>query len=332
MIIHENAEDEAQTIHFPSGRTKAVDSRTGTNISNADEKITILDEFFYQNLIPGVRYQISGTLMDKETGKPVVLQGKNVTAEDEFIPKEPDGSFVLRFVLDGRSLAGHRIVAFETVRSEGKDVIVHADLEDADQTIRFPSLITMAADRLDGDRSIAASGRVTVIDKVEYTNLEPGKRYTVKGELVSKETGKTVFADGKAIRGETAFRAAKSEGSTDVVFSFETKNLKAGPYVVFEELYENRPAGEAPVLLAAHKDLGEEKQTVTRQPDRPTPEKTTVSRNWPSSVKTPSGGVSPRTGDETDIFPWAAALISALAAVVAVLAISGRNRKKQSEG
>jgi hypothetical protein len=38
----------------------------------------------YTGLTPGKEYKLTGTLMDKETGKPVQQDGKDVTAETTF--------------------------------------------------------------------------------------------------------------------------------------------------------------------------------------------------------------------------------------------------------
>ena len=44
--------------------------------------------------------------MDKETGKPVEIDKKAVTAETTFTPKESSGTVDVIFSFDGTSLAG----------------------------------------------------------------------------------------------------------------------------------------------------------------------------------------------------------------------------------
>ena len=75
--------------------------------------------------------------MDKETGKPVQSNGKDVTATAAFTPEKPSGSVSLTFTFDGSELKGHEIVAFETLSKDGKEVAVHADIEDAGQTVKL---------------------------------------------------------------------------------------------------------------------------------------------------------------------------------------------------
>ena len=46
-------------------------------------------------LIPGKEYTVSGKLMVKETGEPLTVDGKEVTAEKTFVAEEVDGSIIL---------------------------------------------------------------------------------------------------------------------------------------------------------------------------------------------------------------------------------------------
>ncbi len=72
----------------------------------------------YKGLTPGEEYAVTGTLMDKETGEPVQLGGKDVTATASFVPDKSSGSVSLSFTFDGSALKGHDIVAFKTVSKD----------------------------------------------------------------------------------------------------------------------------------------------------------------------------------------------------------------------
>ena len=89
----------------------------------------------YKGLTPGEEYAVTGTLMDKETGEPVQLGGKDVTATASFVPDKSSGSASQSFTFDGSALKGHDIVAFKTTSKEGAEVAVHADIDDAGQTV-----------------------------------------------------------------------------------------------------------------------------------------------------------------------------------------------------
>ena len=310
VIVHEDIHDEDETIHFPDGGTRAADSETADHIANADEEVTILDEVQYQNLIPSKSYTVTGRLMDKETGEPVRAGGKEVTAETSFMPEEADGSVIVPFTFDGSALAGKTTVAFETVSSEGKEVFVHADLTNDDQTVSLPFVETNATDAADGDRTLAASGTVTVVDEVLYRNLIPGKKYVITGVLMSRKTGRPAQAGGRDITGRITFTPPDRNGRETVPFTFAVTDLEAGEYVAFEELYELTADGQ--VLVGSHKDLADAAQTVTR----------------PANPAKPGRPGNPRTGDRNSlsVWIWMAAGAAALAGIIAVII------KKRKEG
>lgn len=51
--------------------------------------------------------------MDKTTQKEVMIDGKPVTAETEFTPKDSNGSVEVIFTFDGSTLAGHDVVVLK---------------------------------------------------------------------------------------------------------------------------------------------------------------------------------------------------------------------------
>lgn len=107
----------------------------------------------------------------------------------------------LTFTFDGRALAGKTVVAFERLYYEDKEVGSHTDIEDEDQSIRFPVIGTTAKDSSTKDH-IASAGKVTLIDTVSYKNLLSGQKYILKGVLMDKETGKELLLNDKAVTAE----------------------------------------------------------------------------------------------------------------------------------
>ena len=265
LMIHADINDDEQTVHYPDGYTTALDAKTGTHNSNAEKEVTVKDEVFYEKLIPGKEYEVKGVLMDKSTKKPLIADGKEVTATKKFTPKESDGSIVLEFSFDGSALEGTTTVAFETVYYNGKEVFVHKDLTDEDQTIHFPEVKTTATDKKDGDHKLASSGTVTIGDHVVYKNLVPGKTYKVYGRLMSKATGAEATVDGKILTAESKpFTPDKADGSIDIELKVNASDLKSGDYVMFEKLYEIlTDEGGKEVLIGRHEDLNDKSQTVT---------------------------------------------------------------------
>ena len=153
-----------------------------------------------------------------------------------------------------------------------------------------PEIGTYASDAADKDKTIAASGRVTVTDNVRYKNFTPGRRYRFEGTLMSKESGRACVSGGSRITGETTITAGSADGSVDVMLTFDAGDLDAGEYVAFEEVYEiDEETGEER-LFAEHRDLKDEAQTITR-PDKP---------GKPKKPGRPSS--SPGTGDSSDLY------------------------------
>ena len=118
--------------------TTAKDSETGGHFAKADEKVTIVDTVKYTGLYKNKEYVMKGTLMDKETGKPLLdKEGKEITAEQKFTAKSDNGTVEMSFTFDASLMQGKTTVVFESVFYNDLEVAVHADIEDEDQTVTF---------------------------------------------------------------------------------------------------------------------------------------------------------------------------------------------------
>ena len=134
--------------------TTALDEETDSHLSKPDEKVTIVDTVEYEGLKVGKEYKLVGTLMDQETGEPILIDGKKVTAEKKFKAKRSTGTTEVTFVFNGSSLKGKTVVVFEELYLEDLLLTAHADIEDEDQTIHFPEIGTTAKDS-DTEENIA---------------------------------------------------------------------------------------------------------------------------------------------------------------------------------
>ena len=309
VFVHADIDDVAQTVTVPGGKTTATDSETKNHTSYADKDVTIVDRVKYEGLLPEKEYKVEGKLMNKETGKPILVDGKEVTATAKFTtPKAEDegfrvsGSVDVTFKFDGRALAGTTTVVFEDVYYNEAKVFTHADLEDEAQTIEFPSVKTSVKDAADNDRKITAKGTATMIDTVTYTNLVPGKSYTLKGVIMNKATGKPLTIDDKEVTASTTFVPEKKNGTAEVTFKFDASKVKPGNYVVFETMMET----ETKVVIGSHEDLDDKDQTfiVEAIPDHP------------------------KTGDRTNIFGWGALAFGSLAVG---LSLVFKRKKKEKD-
>ncbi|MBC6678646.1 VaFE repeat-containing surface-anchored protein [Zhenpiania hominis] len=294
LAIHADIEDEDQSVYYPEIGTQAKDKESGLNKSIANEKVTIVDTVSYEGLQKGKIYTLKGTLMDKETEKPLLIGGEEITVVKKFKAEDISGEVSVEFAINASDLDGKEIVVFESLYKGDRELAVHADIEDEGQTIFFPEIGTTAKDGSDGDKILSSDGEVTIVDTVEYDGLIEGRSYTLKGTLMDKDTEKQVLIDGNAILAETTFIAEKASGSAEVTFRFSADSLKGKALVVFETLYY----ADSDIEVADHQDIEDEGQTVI--------------------VEKPVMPDTPKTGDDSNVWIWIALLVIASGTIAAV--------------
>ena len=135
VAVHKDINNIDETVVIPKIKTTATDKKDGDKDIPAAKKQTIVDKVSYSNLIIGRKYKVSGKLMNKETGKPVLDNGKEVTAEKEFIAKESKGVVDLEFTFNASALAGKTVVVFEDLYQDGILIGTHRDINDINQSI-----------------------------------------------------------------------------------------------------------------------------------------------------------------------------------------------------
>ena len=236
--------------------TTALDQESGSQMAKPDDKVTIVDTVEFEGLKKGVEYKVIGTLMNKETGEALEINGEPVTSETTFTAKKSTGSVEVEFTFDATGLEGTTVVCFEELWQEDLKLAVHADISDQDQSIYFPSVGTQVKDSETGAQIAHADEEVTLIDTVSYANVQPGEELTLQGVLMDKETGEELLIDGEPVTAETTFTPEKSEGTVDVEFTFNASEVSGKTIVVFESLLYK---GEE---IAQHKDLDSTEQTL----------------------------------------------------------------------
>ncbi|MES5896602.1 VaFE repeat-containing surface-anchored protein [Bacillus cereus group sp. RP43] len=322
VTTHADINDKGQTVKFvkPSVKTTATNKADGGKEIHANDSITIQDKVEYTNLVVGKEYTVKGKLMNKAINKPLLIDGKEVTAETKFTAKEKNGFVTLDFTLVGAEQQGREVVVFEDLLHEGQVIATHADINDKGQTVRFvePSIKTTATNKVDGSKELDASKSVTIQDKVEYKDLIVGKEYVVKGKLMDKATNKPLLVDGKEVTVESKFTAKEKNGSITLDFTFNASALQGKEVVVFEELYQDN------VLVAIHVDIKDKGQTVKFKevkPEQPKPEQPQPDKNTPTSEKPQPKkeseskiGLLPQTG--TNLTSWVSIAAGALLLLV----------------
>ena len=279
IASHADVNDSGQTVIItkPKLSTTATDALDGDKNLIGEDNATIVDTVHYMNVTPGKTYKVSGTLYEKVTdrdGKVTKKQlldadGNPVTAETEFVPETAFGDVDVTFTFDASDLkAKDKVVAFESLSLNGKELASHADIEDKSQTVTItkPEVGTTAKDGLDGNKTVVSDTEVSVVDTVKYKNVTPGKTYKVSGTLYEKVTDKDgkvskkqlLDADGNPVTAETEFVPDDTYGTVDVTFTFDGSLLKDNtPVVAFESLsYKDKE-------IASHSDIEDEDQTVT---------------------------------------------------------------------
>ena len=158
---------------------------------------------------------------------------------------------------------------------------------------------------VNGEKTAAAEGDITIEDTVSYKHLIPGKAYTVKGILMDKATGKAFLIDGKELTSEVTFTPEESYGEITVRFTFDgSKITKQTDLVVFETLYYDGTE------LAAHADIEDGGQTVTLIPPKPD---------------------IPQTGDNSNLGFWIGLGSVALGGVIACIIMYCKRKKDEDD-
>lgn len=237
--------------------TTAKDEDTDSHFGKPEGKVTIVDTIEYDGLKKGETYKLVGTLMNKDTGEPIIENGKPVTAEKTFIARQTSGTVEVEFKVDSAALKGRPVVVFEDLYQDDMKLAIHADIEDEGQSVYYPEIGTTAKDADNGSHFSTAGKQVTIVDTVHYEGLQAGKTYKLAGTLMDQETGKALLVNDRKVTAAKEFTAEKTSGDVDVAFTFDASALDGKDVVVFETLYKGSKE------LAVHTDLKDKGQTVS---------------------------------------------------------------------
>lgn len=140
--------DNEQVVELNAINDKVPELKTTATVNGKKEiiakgEITIKDTVEYKHLVPNTEYVIKGTLMDKSTGKPFMVKGKEITSTVKFVPDKVNGKVEVTFTFDGSAIKKDtELVVFETLYRDGVELTAHADINDDGQTvtIKVPEL------------------------------------------------------------------------------------------------------------------------------------------------------------------------------------------------
>ena len=250
----------------------------------------------------------------------------------EFTPEKYDGTVTMDFhfnandVIDRLGGETKDIVVFEVMSKnavadeEGSAPVIVAsecDLDSEEQTVNLvPTVIgTTATDKSDGDHTLMAGKDAVITDRVTYEGLIPGKEYTLKATLMDKKTGEMLSINDQHVTAELKFTPNSQNGTIDIdLGKFDASSLDGHDLVVFEELYKQTEQGDeaTEVLVAEHKDIDDEGQTVT-------------------VTTTPPGGFFGKTGGNDFFIVVSIAALAVLACGCAYYGIKNRRAAKAED-
>lgn len=273
VATHSDINDLNQTITYKNpeittlARVDYTDSRYGY-IDEITGMVEFTDTVSYSDLIAGVKYTLTGVVMDKETGKELIVDGQSVTVEKTFVPAANSGTVDMTFNFDGLGMNGKSVVVYEYLSyvwdtGVKEEIASHCDINDENQTITIqdPKISTSAADKVSGTNEAHTSSGTEIVDTVSYSGLIPGLTYSVYGNLIDKETGKNLVVDGETVTGETTFTPESESGTVDVIYTFDSSGLEGKSFVVYEYLdllFDNKF-----LAVTSHTDINDEGQTIT---------------------------------------------------------------------
>ena len=261
-----NTPEQLNKPLVPKIGTTALDAATTDNVGSHGKKVKLVDKVSYKQLSEGETYTVKGKLMDKATGQPLLVNGREVTAEKTFTVTNANstitgdgasGSVDLEYEVDSTALVGKTTVVFEHLYYDGKEIATHADIDDEGQSVHFPKVGTTAKSRETNSNLGMPRANETIVDTVKYENLVIGKVYTVKGKLMDKATKQPIKDEhGNEITASKTFTATSKSGSVDLEYTYNSLHRQGKTTVVFEDMYHNDK------LVATHSDINDEGQSI----------------------------------------------------------------------
>ena len=225
---HTDKDAESQQISFPTGSTLAVDNTSHNHTIAPTKNADVVDTIFCKNLVTGISVDFYGIAIDKDTNKPVELNGKPVVVKQNETISKADQEVQLHYIVDGTKLKGKRLTSFVFAVYNGKIVFKHTDLNSAEQSFSFSSLRTKFLDDKNGTHATMLTEDVHQTDTVTLDGLTKGEGFTLKGVVYNKSTRKPMLVNGKQVTNSIDFTAKGN--SEEVALKYQYNGLKSDAY------------------------------------------------------------------------------------------------------
>lgn len=300
--------------------TNAINVSTGTQDAYAVD-LTVIDTVSMINLMPNREYKLQLILADAKTGEPLKVKdqpsGDLLTTEKTFTADTSKMDVDMQIEFDASPFAGRTIVVYEYLYQDGVEISKHEDPNDKKQQLYVKDklkLNTTAIDLISGTHEAIAKKDVTIRDNVDHFGLIAGQEYVLKGILMDQTTGKPLVINGKQITAEKSVQIETADGTVPIDFTLDASELNNRSIVVYEYLYHN---GQ---LIASHEDITDEDQTITFK----------VGSLKPILPPNKGGGLlsALKTGDFSDITPFAIALIGTGAIILSIVVYKKKKREE----
>ena len=140
---HKDIDDDGQTVLITNRiiniHTTATD-KDGKKEIEASKEVTIIDNVTLEGLEVGTKYKLVGWQMLKENNAELLIDGKKVENEYEFIADKENMEVEIAYTFNASALGGKNLVTFEELYdmsnpNEPIKVAEHKDIEDKGQTV-----------------------------------------------------------------------------------------------------------------------------------------------------------------------------------------------------
>ena len=140
---HKDIDDDGQTVLITNRiiniHTTATD-KDGKKEIEAAKEVTIIDKVTLEGLEAGTKYKLVGWQMLKENKAELLIDGKKVENEYEFIADKENMEVEIVYTFNASALGGKNLVTFEELYdmsnpNEPIKVAEHKDIEDKGQTV-----------------------------------------------------------------------------------------------------------------------------------------------------------------------------------------------------
>lgn len=284
LATHADKDDAQQTVTVKkAGIVTVLSDKDGKKDMESSASMNFKDEINYSGLVPGNRYYMVSTLVDKATGKVLTDNSGHQAIVTSTVFRANTtgtnaGSSTFTFANMASVMSGKTVVAYndlyrviddtESGKAVTKDVKAELvasehDLANAKQTIVIDATIEITdptidtvAKGTDGSKNIPLATNSTIKDTVKYAGLTQGKTYTLTADVYDTNTGKRAAGYTSV---KTMDFTAGDEGKGEVIMTIDLNTMELSGHKLV--VYETLSLGDTTV--AQHRDLTDADQTVT---------------------------------------------------------------------